>query len=246
VTQVVAPLCSDVTVLQDWSVVVDSNNAGPHTTNYSVATGSDSARVLVVSVGTHSNGNNTPTFTVSYGGRPLTKIFNANTDGASPSSGRAGSWIGYLAEAELDLASGTTLSVQSNDSGATTDGIQVRAMLLDNVQQDGTNGPVPADGIGEFQCNSYDSSSCTQSNDFTYDTGDMTVVATGGYSGVTYSMSNNDDPMTNVSGADYGVAYSMDSIATATVTETNITLSPSGNGREMGAAVVFQSSCNNN
>jgi len=238
------PVCADVSKTLDWTVMTNATTAGPHTASYTVPAGTD--RVLVVSVGTHSNGDNNPTWTVTYGGEPLTQVHNANA--SLGASGRAGSYIGYCDETCLGNASGNTISVQSNDSGATTDGLQARYMVLENVQQTGTNGPVTGgtSNLGEFLCNTYDTTACSQSAGFTYYPGDMVVIGTGGYSAITYTLSNNDDAMTNVSGANYGVAFSMNAAATGTVTESNMSLAPSGNGREMGAAVPFQSNCNDN
>jgi len=232
-----APSCGTLSVLQNWSnVATAAAGAGTWNNTYTVAAGSNSSRLLVVSVGVHSSANNNPTFTATYGGRALTQISVVN------SLGRASSWIGYLNEAGLDAASNSTLSVTATNSATGIDGYQIRAMVFDNVNQ---SAPIPASGAVNFVFNTYDAVAATTGN-FSYDVDDYAVVVSGGYSGVTYTISGTGaGNYSAMSGSNYGVAISRTSGGSGPTTD-NLTLTPSGSARELGTAVPIQSECNNN
>lgn len=115
--------------LNAWPATPQINNvtASPATTSFTPAAGSN--RIIVVSVHAHTNNTTATTITASYGGVAARAIVN------SPNNQRRQNWLFYLNESDISAASGTTLSVTSNNVGS---GLSVYIATLSGVDQTST------------------------------------------------------------------------------------------------------------
>lgn len=116
--------------LQSWSEVYNGSSS-PGNQTYTISTGSNSNRLLVVAVASSITGNGSKSITVSYGGQSLDLI-----QGNMGNSVRAHTAIYILKEEKIKLASNSTLAVSL--SSGTTISNTVYAAVFDNVNQENT------------------------------------------------------------------------------------------------------------
>lgn len=116
-----------VTTLSGWSDLYNGTSS-PGNLTYTVSTGSDSHRLLVVGVATSRTTSGSRSVAVTYGGQTLIPV-----EGDMSSSIRQHTQLYYLDEIGLDAATSNTLAVSI--SGGTTRRNGVFAMVLDNVDQ---------------------------------------------------------------------------------------------------------------
>ena len=120
---------AQVTTLQNWTNVYEGISTSTQTPTFNISAGSGTSRLLVVAVASTLRTNGTNTVALSYGGRSLTFA-----QGDLTVSSRQHTAIYYLDEANIDAASGTTLSVrvQTNNNIVET---KVWAAVFDYVDQ---------------------------------------------------------------------------------------------------------------
>jgi predicted CxxxxCH...CXXCH cytochrome family protein len=116
--------------INQWSATaVADNTTNPLTGSFTVATGTNTQRLLVVAVEYEVSAAAAHTVAVTYGTRSLTQIQNNVSQ-------RQCIWIGYLKEQDLDLASNTTISSTITlAGGATLTRQTIHAATYDNVDQ---------------------------------------------------------------------------------------------------------------
>lgn len=118
---------AQVTTLSGWADLYDGASS-PGNLSYTVSTGSDTNRLLVVGVATSRSTTGTRSVAITYGGQTLTPV-----DGDLSAYTYQHTQLYYLDEAGLDAASDNTLAV-SISNGTTTNNT-VFAALYDNVDQ---------------------------------------------------------------------------------------------------------------
>lgn len=122
-------IMAQVSTLQNWTNIYHGTSTNQQNVNYTVPTGSNSNRVLVVAIASSQSDQDARTVSVlSYGGQTLTLA-----TGDMGSNLQQHSALYYLNEAGLDAASSATLSVQvTGDNTWYTD---VWAAVFDYVNQ---------------------------------------------------------------------------------------------------------------
>jgi hypothetical protein len=117
-----------ISTLTTWSnIYTNSAGANPGTISYAVSAGSGVNRLLVVAVSTETSTAASQTCTVTYGTRSMTSV---RADGGTT---QGHSFLFYLKEADLDLASNTNLVFTMG--GATAALTNVYAAVFDGVDQ---------------------------------------------------------------------------------------------------------------
>lgn len=119
---------ADVTVLQAFPNT-PTVTAAAQTASGTFTVSAGANRLLLVAVEADSGGTNAGSFTVTYGGQTLTQIV------VSDVVQRRISWLGYLNEAQIAAASGTTLAVTASPLINTTPAIRIYASTLAGVDQ---------------------------------------------------------------------------------------------------------------
>lgn len=120
---------AQVTTLQNWSNLYNGTSTDTQNITYTVPAGSGSNRLLAVAIATSQTAVGARTITLTYGGRNLTLASGDLT----VNSIRQHTAIYYLNEADLDLASDSTLSFAIG--GGTTRITTVWAAVFDYVDQ---------------------------------------------------------------------------------------------------------------
>lgn len=112
--------------LNAWPATPQINNvtASPATTSFTPAAGSN--RIMVISIHAHTNNTTVTTITANYGGVAGRAIVN------SPNNQRRQNWLFYWNEADIAAASGTTVTVTSNNVGS---GLSAYVATLSGVDQ---------------------------------------------------------------------------------------------------------------
>ncbi|MEA4935032.1 MAG: T9SS type A sorting domain-containing protein [Paludibacter sp.] len=118
---------AQVTTLSDWTSLYNGSSS-PGNLTYTIPTGSDNYRLLVVAVATTRSTTGSRTVAVTYGGQTLTAV-----NGDLSNSTRQHTQLYYLDEAGLDAATNNTLSVAIS-TGTTTRNV-VFASVYDDVDQ---------------------------------------------------------------------------------------------------------------
>ncbi len=122
-----AALTAQVATLADWSLLFNGTS-NPGDITYSVASGSDTHRLLVVGVVTSGTNNGSRSVAITYGGQTLTPV-----DGDLSDNVRQHSQLYFLDEAGIDAATSNTLSITI--SGGTTAWNMVYVSVYDEVDQ---------------------------------------------------------------------------------------------------------------
>jgi len=120
---------AQVTTIKDWTQEFSGTSTAAQSITYAVPAGTNSNRLLVVSIATTTRTVGSRTVTLSYGGQALTL---ASGD-MGTTNRRHHTAIYYLDEAGLDAASNTTLSVRVEDG--TTVLTSASAAVFDYVDQ---------------------------------------------------------------------------------------------------------------
>ncbi|MDP4285206.1 MAG: hypothetical protein Q8891_12335, partial [Bacteroidota bacterium] len=118
-----------ITTLKAWSNIYHGTSTSAQTSAYSVPTGSNTNRILVVAIASSQVSAGSRTVVLTYGTRPLTSVAGDMATGSILQHTQ----LYYLNEAGLDLATNTTLSVTV--SGGTTVVTDVWAAVFDGVNQ---------------------------------------------------------------------------------------------------------------
>lgn len=118
-----------VTTVQNWSNLYNSNSSSSQTISYTVPAGSNTNRVLAVAISSSQTGVGARTVTITYGGQTMTLA--AGNMGTTTT--RQHTAIYYLNEAGLDAASNSNLVFTV--SGGTTIVTTVWAAVFDYVDQ---------------------------------------------------------------------------------------------------------------
>ncbi|HEV8512075.1 MAG TPA: hypothetical protein VGQ59_02300, partial [Cyclobacteriaceae bacterium] len=130
-----------IQTLTPWTNLYNNNGTTYSNTSYTVPTGGNKFRILVVAVThTHSaTSTNTPTVSLTYGGQALTPFVGDIT--AQNNSSRVHTELYYLNETGLDAAAAqtaptkTTLSLTYTITGGTSNNTTVFAAVYDGVDQ---------------------------------------------------------------------------------------------------------------
>ena len=124
-------LLAQVTTLNVWSNLYHGNSSSQQNLTYTVPTGTNSSRLLVVAIASVQTGVGARTVTLTYGNQTLTSV----SGDMSSTTPRQHTQLYYLNEAGLDAAAlvNTTLSVTV--SGGTTLITDVFASVYDNANQ---------------------------------------------------------------------------------------------------------------
>lgn len=120
-------ITAQVTTLSVWENLYNGTSS-PGNLSYSIPTGSNSHRLLVVGIATSRTTSGSRSVAITYGGQTLTPV-----DGDLSSSIRQHTQLYYLDEVGLDAATNTTLAVTI--SSGTTRRNAVFAAVYDNVDQ---------------------------------------------------------------------------------------------------------------
>ena len=140
----VSTVSGQVSTLQAWTMVYHGTLTTAQSIAYTVPTGSNARRVLVVAIASSRTTVGLRTVTLTYGGQTLTSVLGD----MATTSVRQHTQLYYLNEAGLDAATNTTLSVTV--SGGTTRITDVFAAVFDNVNQSSpiTNSQIYSSGTG--------------------------------------------------------------------------------------------------
>ena len=125
----VSTVFGQVSTLQAWAMVYHGTATTAQSIAYTVPTGSNARRVLVVAIATSRTNVGLRTVVLTYGGQTLTSV----AGDIATTSVRQHTQLYYLNEAGLDAATNTTLSVTV--SGGTTNITDVFAAVFDDVNQ---------------------------------------------------------------------------------------------------------------
>ena len=117
-----------ISTLSAWSNLFH-NTTSPGNLTYTVPTGSNTNRVLVVAIASSQTGVAARPVTITYGSQTLTSV----SGDMATTTVRQHTQLYYLNEAGLDAASSTTLAITI--SGGTTRVTDVFAAVFDNVDQ---------------------------------------------------------------------------------------------------------------
>lgn len=118
-----------ITTLKPWTNVYHGIATSAQTSTYTIPTGSNSNRVLVVAIASSTAAASSRTVTLTYGGQTPT----ASVGDMATSTVQQHTQLYYFNEAKLDAASNTTLSVAV--SGGTTRVTDVFAAVFDGIDQ---------------------------------------------------------------------------------------------------------------
>lgn len=117
-----------ITTLKPWTNVYHGTATSAQTITYTIPTGSNSNRVLVVAIASSTTAASSRTVTLTYGGQtPIASVGDIGGNTIQHTQ------LYYFNEAKLDAASNTTLSVAV--SGGTTRVTDVFAAVFDGIDQ---------------------------------------------------------------------------------------------------------------
>ena len=120
---------ADVTTLNTWSNLYNNTANTPPGLTYSVPTGTNTNRVLVVGIASSQTAVGARTVTITYGGQTMTPV---SGDMATATT-RQHTQLYYLNEAGIEAATNTTLAITL--AGGTTRVNTVYAAVYDDVDQ---------------------------------------------------------------------------------------------------------------
>jgi hypothetical protein len=150
-----------ITSLNAWTNLYHGTLTTVQNITYTIPTGSNARRVLVIAIASSRTTVGARTVTLTYGGQSLTSV-NGDIASGTP---RQHTQLYYLNEAGLDAATTTTLSVTV--SGGTTAMTDVFAAIFDNVDQSSpiTNSQTYSSGTSTVSTFSFSSALIVNTND---------------------------------------------------------------------------------
>ena len=120
---------ADVTTLSSWTNIYNGTSDSPAGLSYTILTGTNSNRVLVVGIASSQTTVGARTVSITYGGQTMTP---ANGDMASTTT-RQHTQLYYLKESGIDAATSTTLAITI--TGGTTRVNAIYISAYDEVDQ---------------------------------------------------------------------------------------------------------------
>ena len=123
---------AQITTLSAWTNVYHGTATTAQTVSYTIPTGSNTYRVLVVAIASCQTAVGSRTVTLTYGGQTLTSV----AGDMATATVQQHTQLYYLNEAGIEAAVGTTLSVTVG--GGTTRMTDVYAAVFDGVNQTST------------------------------------------------------------------------------------------------------------